>query len=266
MKVIQCEKGHFYDAEKYDECPVCRKIENKKTDPVKTEKIKDINDIDLNKLKECEEATQIISSNYDEPPTMKPDNKAVSEKIIDYDLKAKRPNDDGETQVSFWKNEVIDESETSDCISNPQDNEVTQVLGGYIRNDTVGISSVKKRYNGPIVGWLVAINGPHKGQSFELYAKKNYIGRGDDSVVCLSNDKTVSRTSPLCVIFDNRKSEFIAVAGNSDQTAYVNDQLLLQPINLKLRDCIVLGESSLLFIPFITKENDFENTYLIGKR
>ena len=31
MKVVQCKKGHYYDAEKYDECPMCKKILFKKT-------------------------------------------------------------------------------------------------------------------------------------------------------------------------------------------------------------------------------------------
>lgn len=267
MKVIQCEKGHFYDSEKYEECPVCIKMASKMKEATnKTEKIKSINDIDLSTLKECEEATEIIThdSSLNEPHTTKPADPIKVEQIVSNNSIVERPDDDGETQVSFWGTKTVESVASNETISVPDD-ALTQVLGGFTEHEERNFKPMKKRHNGPVVGWLVAIDGPHQGQSFELYAKKNFIGRSDDNIVCLAMDKTVSRTSPLCVIFDNKKCEFIAMAGNSDQTAYINDQLVLQPIILKARDCVVLGNSSLLFIPFITSENDFESTYLAGK-
>ena len=30
MKVIQCEHGHYYDKERYQECPICKKQIEKK--------------------------------------------------------------------------------------------------------------------------------------------------------------------------------------------------------------------------------------------
>lgn len=268
MKVIQCDKGHFYDSEKYDECPVCKKIAKKEV--TKTEKIEPINDLDLSALKECEEVTQIHNNdtNLSEPHTMKPTNPLNVESVISREEKEiARPSDDGETQVSFW-GDLASEPVTpivQEEIKAPEDDAMTQVLGGFALREEKIVPNVKTKHNGPVVGWLVAVQGPHKGQSFELYAKKNFIGRGSENIICLSNDKTVSRTSPLSVIFDNKKSDFIAMAGNSDQTAYVNDQLVLQPIVLKGHDKIILGNTTLLFIPLITSEYDFESTYMAGK-
>lgn len=267
MRVIQCEKGHYYDSEKYAECPVCLKLANKsKDEKIKTEKIEEINPIDFTLLKECEEVTQILIPNEssNEPHTTKPE-----ELDIDKDVSSHfdRPDDDGVTQVSFWNNSVeeCDENMPNFEITNPDDNEMTQVFSGISNNVEKVKRITKSMYKGPVVGWLVAIKGPHLGQSFELYAKKNYIGRNDNNIVCLSLDKTVSRTSPLAVIFDSKKCEFIAMAGNSDQTAYINDQLVLQPIKLDANDCIVIGNTSLLFVPFITQENSLEKIYKIGK-
>ena len=44
----------------------------------------------------------------------------------------------------------------------------------------------------PVVGWLVCINGPEKGNDYRLKAKINTIGRGEGNDVCVKGDKTIS--------------------------------------------------------------------------
>ena len=271
MKVIQCNEGHYYDSERYDYCPICEKIRNAENEKREEEEdLESINEIDFNLLDECKEVTKtkVVQEERKEPHTLQPSD--VSELKSKKETMIERPNDDEHTQVSFWGDEieynVFEENHSSqDEISNPSDDEKTQVLTNEFTNLRKKQINQNVTYNGPVVGWLVAVNGPHIGQSFELFAKKNFVGRSTDNVVCLSLDKTVSRKHCLVVIFDSHKNQFLAVEGDSDQTIYINDQLLLQPMKLDSYDKIVIGKTTLSFIPFITEENPMSEIYKVGK-
>lgn len=315
MKVVQCKKGHYYDAEKYNECPMCKK--NQEAQEKNTEKIqKNINEnkqnsnfgiqqneVDLSQLEECKQATTITSTNENqEPSTMRP-NENLAHEIDDYGMhirpndgetlvnfsesnlknepnalvedKPIRPDDSGETQIefgSFFQQKPSENSLQQNTVqqqkpARPDDNGETQVGFGDFKIDsfvqTPPPSAGTRKNNGPVVGWLVAIKGPHIGQSFELFPKKNFIGRNDSLIVNLYNDKTVSRTAPLSVIFNRHNNKFMAMSGNSDQTAYINDDLLLQPIELKENDQIDIGNTRLLFVPLLKNGESVESIYKV---
>lgn len=317
MKVVQCKMGHYYDAEKYDECPMCKKNQEaqEKNNTAKTEnKVEEKkqnsnfgiqqNEVDLSQLEECKNATTITAvDKVSEPSTMRP-NENISQEIDDYKMHHLRPNDgetlvnfgdiapnkgtdgsrneplrpddNGETQIefgSFFQQEtpVKKTIEVKNTVSQkpvrPDDNGETQVGFGSFKIDSVvqapPANSGTRKNNGPVVGWLVAVKGPHIGQSFELFPKKNFIGRNDSLIVNLYNDKTVSRTAPLSVIFNRHNNKFMAMSGNSDQTAYINDDLLLQPIELKENDKIDIGNTRLLFIPLLKNGESVESIYKV---
>ncbi|WRK55400.1 hypothetical protein SD457_11740 [Coprobacillaceae bacterium CR2/5/TPMF4] len=53
------------------------------------------------------------------------------------------------------------------------------------------------------------------------------------------------------------------MSGNSDQTAYINDDLLLQPIELKENDQIDIGNTRLLFVPLLKNGESVESIYKV---
>lgn len=306
MKVVQCKKGHYYDAEKYDECPMCKKnivqknVDKNNSDFDNRSSTFGIqqNKVDLSQLKECKEATTITSDdrmnerininsgsqsvennysrpndgetlvNFSESNLKNEPNALVEDKPI-------RPDDSGETQIefgSFFQQKPSENSLQQNIVQQqkpvrPDDNGETQVGFGDFKIDSVvqtpPPSAGTRKNNGPVVGWLVAIKGPHIGQSFELFPKKNFIGRNDSLIVNLYNDKTVSRTAPLSVIFNRHNNKFMAMSGNSDQTAYINDDLLLQPIELKENDQIDIGNTRLLFVPLLKNGESVESIYKV---
>lgn len=307
MKVVQCKKGHYYDAEKYDECPMCKKnaindnkgnVNNKFDNRSSTFGIQQ-NKVDLSQLEECKEATTITSTenlqeqrnensrkqdqensyyrptdgetlvNFNSDSFEKNSNPSINDQPV-------RPDDNGETQIefgSFFQKEtpIKETVEVQNTVNQkpvrPDDNGETQVGFGSFKIDSVvqapPANSGTRKNNGPVVGWLVAVKGPHIGQSFELFPKKNFIGRNDALIVNLYNDKTVSRTAPLSVIFNRHNNKFMAMSGNSDQTAYINDNLLLQPIELKENDKIDIGNTRLLFIPLLKNGESVESIYKV---
>lgn len=282
MKVIQCEHGHYYDKERYQECPICKKQNEKKDERkrissemlIPPEDGLDENDVDVSQFQDCNAVTVIIDAPKDEIHTLQPETKKADNKSRKpTTLSIARPDDNGETVASFgcFGGEPKEEYLPLDTepVRPSDDGKTVTTFGesGKDNGEQDGIqvtTPMYNRHNGPVVGWVVAIDGPHKGQSFELYAKKNYIGRNEKMSINLLLDKTVSRTSPISIIFDSKNNIFITMAGQSDQTAYVNEQIVLQPIELNNFDKIVVGKTVLLFVPLITKEHGFDDIYKVG--
>ncbi|MBQ8502752.1 MAG: FHA domain-containing protein [Clostridia bacterium] len=102
----------------------------------------------------------------------------------------------------------------------------------------------------PVVGWLVCVEGNHLGEDFKLKAGKNFIGRTGGMDICLSGDQSVSREQHCAVLYDPRNNFFLVQPGSSRELSYLNDSVILNPVELKPYDAISVGESKLLFVPF----------------
>ncbi len=100
----------------------------------------------------------------------------------------------------------------------------------------------------PVVGWIVCIDGPDQGKSYQLYARVNLIGRGEKADVVLK-DMTVSKEQ-VKVGYDERHNNFYLIPGDSKNTTYLNDVPLYVPTPVNAYDLIEAGKSKLMFIPF----------------
>ena len=78
----------------------------------------------------------------------------------------------------------------------------------------------------PVVGWLVCTDG-----------------------VCILGDNTVSRSSHAIVVYDPRSNVYLAQPGSSKELFYVNDMLVLNPVELKTMDLLNIGDTKLMFVP-----------------
>ena len=111
--------------------------------------------------------------------------------------------------------------------------------GGSGSNETVN----------PVVGWLVVIDGPGKGESRTLRVGANAIGRGAKSSVSLDfGDDTISRDRHAIITFDPRSNAFYLERGPVSNLVYLNDELVLSPIELVSGDTITLGRTIVKFI------------------
>ncbi len=102
----------------------------------------------------------------------------------------------------------------------------------------------------PVTGWLVCIDGTNKGKDYRLHSAKNMIGRSEKMDVCIAGDDTVSRDIHAIVSFEPRKSIFRIYQGESKSLVYLNGEEVINPEELKAYDCIEIGKTKLLFIPF----------------
>jgi hypothetical protein len=102
----------------------------------------------------------------------------------------------------------------------------------------------------PVVGWLVCAKGMYQGESFNLRAGQNFIGRSLAMDIVLKDDQSVSRENHAAVMFEPKKGSFFLMPGQSSGITYLNDAPLLAPAPLSAYDQIGVGDTLLIFVPF----------------
>jgi len=103
----------------------------------------------------------------------------------------------------------------------------------------------------PVVGWLVVVDGPGRGQSLKLGFGMNSVGRDADERVSLNfGDEEISRKSHALVTFDPKGKKFYLQHGGGINLTYIDDQPILQTQELKGREIICIGNTRLSFVPF----------------
>ena len=119
---------------------------------------------------------------------------------------------------------------------------------------TVGMFDVKKGAKQPVAGWLVCVEGPHFGEDFRIEMGRNFIGRARNMDIVLANDNSVSRDKHAIIVYEPKENMFIIQAGDSKELFYLNDKVVLSPCELNPYDNIKIGSSMLLFVPFCSKD------------
>lgn len=102
----------------------------------------------------------------------------------------------------------------------------------------------------PVVGWLICVKGESLGESFNLKAGKNSIGRGAGMDVMLAQERSVSRDKHAIITYEPKKRVFLIQPGESSGLVYLNDELLMSYAQLSAYDTIQLGEAIFKFLPF----------------
>ena len=103
----------------------------------------------------------------------------------------------------------------------------------------------------PVVGWLVIIDGPGKGNFVKLGFGMNAIGRNAESRVCIDfGDDQISRENHALLTYDTKNRKFYVQHGGGANLTYLGDTPVLQPFELKGNEVISIGNTKLYFVPF----------------
>lgn len=113
----------------------------------------------------------------------------------------------------------------------------------------------------PVVGWLVVLSGPGKGKHRPIYNGANTVGRNADQRIPLDfGDTSIAREQQAFVVYDTRKRQFQIVPNLArSNLVHLNNEALLTNAELKPRDRITMGETTLLFMPLCGKEFDWSD-------
>lgn len=108
---------------------------------------------------------------------------------------------------------------------------------------------VANKVSTPCVGWLIALGGEHLGTDFRLKVGKNFIGRSQQMDIALAEDKSVSRDRHAIVVYEPKAHLYLVQPGESSSLVYRNNEVVLTPMKLDAYDVITVGDVNLLFIP-----------------
>lgn len=112
-----------------------------------------------------------------------------------------------------------------------------------------------------VTGWLVIVAGPGRGRSFELGYAKSTVGRETSNTVSLNfGDDAISRKKAMMISYDNISRKFYLSDISEINNVYHNNEILLKTIELKARDQIKLGATTLEFVPFCGPGHDWTDT------
>ncbi len=152
-------------------------------------------------------------------------------------------------------------------LPNPEEMGKTVAPESYLdrqRREGKTIGVFKNKFSlDPVVGWMVCIEGPDQGRSYELLARINFIGRGDKADVKLK-DMTISKEQAK-LGYDVKHNNFYLIPGESTNTTYLNDVPLYVPTPIAAYDLVEMGESKLMFIPFCGERFQWSNVVKQGE-
>lgn len=111
----------------------------------------------------------------------------------------------------------------------------------------------------PPVGWLVVIAGPGQGAALTLGNGVNAIGRDASQRLPLDfGDELISRVNHAQITYDPRGKKFYIQHGGGANLTYVNDEPVLAPRELTANTHIVLGATTLRFVPLCGEAFDWD--------
>lgn len=282
MEQVICKHGHFYDGDKYKDCPHCAagmkpvvpsvftmvrdasqdgkgKSEEKTTDRLKKmlfggrtgSKAKDIPG-NLNREQYSREIVSSGASASVNTSGAYHTGQGIS-KIEPKNLGNSYPateliREPESTKSSFQTAEAIEEPKSTG--NSCQKTEYVRPEKSEERYDedyTIGFFSTSKNIEPP-VGYLICVEGKDYGNGFPLKSGNNSIGRSASMDVAVMDPK-VSREKQAYVMYEPHKREFFLKPGDSAGLCYLNDEVALEPKKLKAHDVILLGDTKLMLIP-----------------
>ncbi len=121
-----------------------------------------------------------------------------------------------------------------------------------------GVSSDEESQE-PVVGWLVCVKGKHFGESFNIVAGKNSIGRSNTNRIVFNKDEKVSRERHASITYEPNHRDFYVQPGDSSGLTYVNADFLIETKKLKAFDALSLGGGEYILVPLCGENFTWEN-------
>ena len=110
----------------------------------------------------------------------------------------------------------------------------------------------------PVVGWLVVTDGKGKGQHRSIFYGQNSVGRDGSQRISLDfGDPRISREEHAFIIYDDQQRRFYIRDNGKSNLVRVSGTLVMQPTELRDRDLITIGETTLLFVALCDENFDW---------
>lgn len=250
MNLCRCERGHFYDKEKYSSCPHC--AGGSASDDKLTMAFTETVTVPMDRTEPEPEMMMRRPQASAEPPVMGNPVPFTAPSMNSAPLPiAGMPVDQPTIPVSVADQPTVPLTMT---IPEPDDDHTVGFFADVFpgteskEGKTVRLQTVNK-VDTPCVGWLIALGGEHLGTDFRLKVGKNFIGRDAKMDVALTEDKSVSRDRHAIVVYEPKAHLYLIQPGESSSLVYRNNEVVLTPVKLEAYDMITVGDVNLLFMP-----------------
>ncbi len=149
------------------------------------------------------------------------------------------------------------------------DEDKTVVLGPVTRRKQSAAAPLQPAYgeaspeksdhmHDPVVGWLAIVTGPGAGDYVRMGYGMNSIGRAEDQRCRLDfGDEKISRQTHTTITYDPRGRKFFLQHGGGQNLTYLNNAPVLQPVEVKGGEFIVIGDTTLRFVPLCGPDFDY---------
>lgn len=282
MNLQKCENGHFYDADKFENCPHCKEAgeesvsikkesveieENKDKSKFgfrkrkKNEKIKnEIDDKEENNQKEtqylnigtdCDNRTTFLHEDMENNNKSQKISQEFS-KNVSQKLSQELSQQFSQAPKILEQEQLVEEKHSSLQAAYQATKDYDNLEDGK----TVGYFSCGSVE--PPVGFLICISGPDRGQYYELRSGNNFIGRAATMDVVIVNDKKVSRDKHANVLYDPKGRNYMLLSGEAKGLAYLKNELVLTPQKYSNNDIFQIGDTKLMLLSVCTNEFSWE--------
>lgn len=110
----------------------------------------------------------------------------------------------------------------------------------------------------PPVGWLVVVRGPGKGHVLTLGHGLNIVGRSAAMRVSIDfGDLSISATNHARIVYEPRERRFLLSHGDGTNLTYLNNQLVMEPVNLESGAVIQFGDTTVRFLALCGEDFDW---------
>ena len=241
MKIVRCKnvRNHFYDSDKYPDCPNCNKQ--------LSEKNKKMSFLQLinNSNRNITEVTIPPDEPKPVPPSVNNDNDyEATQMMSSYDVQNAQFGN-----ISYRKYTDNSSSNT------PEKREVeTSVSSAAAKKETYDNAYKKPKKSELLVGWLVDISGENKGRSFELHFGNNTIGNDANADINIDYDQYITPGIHGIIAYSQANNIFIIDPCGNSFLVWINGMPLQRRAILSAYTVISIGSVELIFVPLCGSE------------
>ncbi len=112
----------------------------------------------------------------------------------------------------------------------------------------------------PVVGWLVIVDGPGRGNFIPVGYGQNTIGRDESERVRIDyGDNQISRQSHCFIVYESNERAFYVLRGTGKGLCHVNQRVVLEPRQIHSGELLRVGATTLRFMAFCGPEYDWQD-------
>lgn len=139
------------------------------------------------------------------------------------------------------------------------DGKTTSYFSAITSKSSAQEDNKKPKAIDPVVGWLVCISGARFGESFNIGAGMNSIGRSSNNRIVLEHEETVSREKHAFITYEPKHRQFYVKPGEGSGLTYLNDEFLTETKQISGKSILEFGNSRYIFIPLCGADFTWED-------